>query len=64
MKIVNLALSALALIYLFGCATLKYNYQPESIEISEPPIGSINIAYVGDSLLRQGKFVEYDTIYL
>ncbi|SEA84213.1 hypothetical protein SAMN05660420_03378 [Desulfuromusa kysingii] len=58
-----LAFTLLAII-LSACAAPKYNYQPEKVEISEPPIGSTNIAYVGDSMLRQGKYIEHDTILL
>jgi hypothetical protein len=49
---------------LSACAVPKYNYQPVSVEISEPPIDSINKAYVGDSLLRQGNYTEHDAILL
>ncbi|UIP29001.1 hypothetical protein [Photobacterium sp. TLY01] len=47
-----------------GCASPDYNYRAETTEISEPPIGSVNIAYVGDILLKQGKYAEHDAIYL
>ena len=57
-------LLALVAISLSACAAPKYNYQPETVQISEPPIGTTNIAYVGDNLLRQGKYVEHDAILL
>lgn len=47
-----------------GCVSPKYNYFPQAEEISEPPIGSTNTAYVGDSMLRQGKYTEHDAIFL
>lgn len=47
-----------------GCAAPKYNYRPVALEVSEPPIGSINTAYVGDVLLKQGSYTEHDSIYL
>ncbi len=47
-----------------GCVSPKYNYFPQAKEISEPPIGSTNTAYVGDSMLRQGKYIEHDAIFL
>ncbi|MFY8285447.1 hypothetical protein AAEU31_18255 [Pseudoalteromonas sp. SSMSWG5] len=49
---------------LSGCASPDYNYIPVSTQISEPAIDSVNIAYVGDVMLRQGKYSEHDAIYL
>lgn len=49
---------------LTGCAVPKYNYAPRSVDISEPPIGSISIVRIGDTMLRQGKYREHDAIYL
>jgi len=45
---------------LTGCTSPKYNYSPTTENISEPPKGSINTAYVGDSLLRQGVASRYE----
>ncbi len=56
-----LALSAFALI-LVGCASPKYNYTPKVTEISDPPVGSVNTSYIGDAMLRQGSYTEYDGI--
>lgn len=47
-----------------GCATPDYNYRSELIEISNPPLDVISVAYVGDEMLRQGKYSEHDAIYL
>lgn len=47
-----------------GCATADFNYKPQTMNVSEPPLGAINIAYVGDTMLRQGKYSENDAIYL
>lgn len=52
------------IIFLSGCASPDYNYRPVTTNISEPPINNINIAYIGDIMLRQGKYTEYDSIYL
>ncbi len=49
---------------LAGCVSPNYNYLPSSIDISEPPIGTVNIAYVGDSMLRQWTYSEHDAILL
>lgn len=46
-----------------GCATPLTNYQPQMREISEPPINSINEAYVGDRMLSQGTVTERDALY-
>ncbi len=56
---------ALALIAtLAGCASPKYNYSPNSIAISEPPIGSVTMSRIGDTMLRQGKYREHDALNL
>jgi hypothetical protein len=47
-----------------GCASPDFNYRPQSIKISEPPINSVQTAYIGDVMLRQGKYTEHDAIYL
>ena len=60
----RLLLFALASLVLVGCATPDFNYRPQSIQISEPPIGNIQIAYIGNSMLRQGRYIEHDSIYL
>jgi len=49
---------------LAACASPKYNYMPVTTAISEPPIDSVSSAQVGDTMLRQGKYQEFDTIYL
>ncbi len=50
--------------FITGCAAPKYNYRPVAMEVSEPPIGSINTIYVGDVLLKQGSYTEHDSIYV
>lgn len=53
-----------ALTSLSGCASVKYNYVAEAVEISEPPIGEVVTAYVGDNLLRQGRFRLHEAVIL
>ena len=45
---------------LTGCTSPKFNYLPKTESFSEPPIGSINEASVGDSLIRQGVVQKID----
>jgi hypothetical protein len=52
------------LLGLGGCASPDFNYQAKKLEISEPPLNSVNVAYVGDVLLKQGTYSESDAIYL
>lgn len=52
------------LILLNGCATPKFNYSPQVIALSEPPIGVTSNVSVGDVMLRQGKYTEHDALYL
>jgi hypothetical protein len=47
-----------------GCATPQYNYQPEAKDFSSPPLNTVSVANVGDEMLKQGKFVERDAIFL
>ena len=49
---------------LSACVTTNTNYRPTAVEISEPALGSIVSAEVGGEMLRQGKYVEQDAIYL
>jgi len=49
---------------LSACATTNTNYRPEMIDISEPPLGQAVVSEVGSTMIRQGKFVETDAIYL
>ncbi len=56
--------SVLMLGIVTGCATPKANYQPVTIDISEPPINSVNVSRVGDEMLKQGKYREHDALYV
>jgi hypothetical protein len=47
-----------------GCVVPRYNYFPTKTEISEPPLGSIHVAQVGDNMLRQGHYTEYEALFL
>ena len=47
---------------LYGCAAPRYNYIPESRNISEPPLNIISVAQVGDEMVRQGKVTEHEAI--
>lgn len=59
----GLVLSVLT-IGISACATPKYNYAPEVIAISEPPIGTVSIARIGDTMLKQGKYKEHAALYV
>jgi hypothetical protein len=47
-----------------GCASPTYDYLPKTVQISEPPVGSVSTAYIGDVLLTQGTTSEHDAILL
>lgn len=49
---------------LVGCTAPKYNYQAVSQNVSKPPIGSVNEAYVGDKMLTQGVFTEREALHV
>lgn len=63
-RLIKILLLLPAVLTLIGCAAPKHNYMPETLDISEPPIGSINVAYVGDNMVRQGSFKEHDAVLL
>jgi len=52
------------MLMLAACASPQYNYVPSAVDISEPPIGHVHTASVGDVLLRQGMYVEQQAIHL
>jgi hypothetical protein len=51
-------------LFVIGCASPKYNYRPNITAISEPPINTTQVSYIGDVMLRQGSYKESDAIYL
>lgn len=60
----NLLLVSVVGITLVGCAaTSVTTYAPQQKQLSEPPIGSINTANLGDMLLTQGVMTERDALY-
>ena len=61
MQIFRLSLLTLVLA---ACASPVSNYQPITIDISEPPIGEERTANVGDELVRQGTYREHEGIRL
>lgn len=60
----DIAIAGCLAVWLSGCATPTYNYRPLTVDISDPPLGEIRVAKVGDNLLRQGKFQERDALRL
>lgn len=60
----HIVLVLAVLMLLCGCVSVKYNYHPRTIEISEPPLDTIVTARVGDNMVRQGTYAEHDGIYL
>jgi len=56
--------SLCSLFSILSCTTVSSRYVPLVIAISEPPLNSVNIAQLGDNLLRQGTFSEHDAIYV
>lgn len=47
---------------LTACTAPVYNYVPKTTHLREPAVDSIATAYIGDSLLRQGRYTEHDAI--
>ncbi|MEN0582266.1 hypothetical protein AAIG39_25180 [Phytobacter palmae] len=55
-------LCVLGALIISGCTSPKYNYTPKTESFSEPSIGTVNTAYVGDSLVSQGVKITLDGI--
>ncbi len=51
-----------AAVSLAACATPTYNYRAVQTEVSAPPLNTVTTAYVGDSMVEQGKYEELDGI--
>ncbi|WP_420598620.1 hypothetical protein [Neptuniibacter sp.] len=48
---------------LAGCTSMKYNGSPVSSKsFSKPPIGSVTTAFIGESMLSQGRIVEQNVL--
>jgi hypothetical protein len=62
--IFRIAIAAVAGLMLSGCVTTNTNYRPVATEVSEPPIGQVVTADVGNAMVKQGKYVEHDAINL
>lgn len=56
----RIAVVSVALLLLTGCTSPKYNYMPQTENYSEPNVGSVNTAYVGDSMIKQGTTQTYE----
>jgi hypothetical protein len=56
MAIICMALSVSA------CASPQFNYQPETVEVSFPTLGEKTTVGVGETMVRQGKYVERDSV--
>ena len=55
-------LPLMAVAFLSGCVSAPTNYIAPVVDISEPPLGSISTAYVGEYMVRQGTFVEREAL--
>lgn len=60
-KIITMSLMGVAMV---GCATIPTDYTASTKQISEPAIGSTNVAYIGDKLLVQGTQAERLALYI
>lgn len=49
---------------LVGCASPKFNYLPSTQQISEPAVGAVVTAKVGDILVRQGTLTEQEVLHV
>lgn len=61
MKKLSLFIPLLAVL-LVGCAAPKFNYVPETRDVSEPEIGVVVERQVGEELLHQGRYREHEAL--
>ena len=61
-RIIAATIGIVTATFISGCVSPQNNYRPLITEISTPAIGKISTAYVGDELVKQGKFFERDAI--
>jgi hypothetical protein len=59
-----IAVLLLACVILSGCATPMYNCHPMIMQISEPPLNNIITVQIGETMLRQGKYLDCDALYI
>lgn len=59
----NIFLASTVGLLVVGCASTGTTYTPTQKQLSEPPIGSINVANLGDRLLVQGVMTERQALY-
>ena len=59
----NILLASTVGLLVVGCASTGTTYTPTQKQLSEPPIGSINVANLGDRLLVQGVMTERQALY-
>lgn len=60
----NLLFLLISLSFISGCVSPDYSYRPEITEISQPPLNMVVTVFVGEAMVRQGKFAEHDAIYI
>ena len=60
----SFAVALVTCLLLLGCAAPRLNYAPKTVDISEPPLNSINTVAVGDVLVRQGTYSEHESIFV
>lgn len=63
-KSLPLFLLLMILSVLSGCASPKYNYIPQTRQISEPELNTVVSTQVGDEMVHQGNVSEHDAIHV
>ncbi|GKX56011.1 hypothetical protein SOASR030_21230 [Leminorella grimontii] len=58
----KIVFGCLVSVLLTGCTSPTYNYVPKTEFVSKPSVGSVNTAFVGDELVRQGTVSQYEGI--
>ncbi|EHR6401694.1 hypothetical protein WMQ26_23250 [Vibrio diabolicus] len=64
MKLSTIGVLTLSVSVMAGCSTINYNTSAKTDFFSEPPIGQVVEAYVGDYMLDQGKSTTMEYLIL
>lgn len=58
------SVAVISTLFVTGCATPSYEYTPNVMNISRPPLGSVSTIGVGEQMLEQGQFIERAALQL
>lgn len=58
------SVAVVSTLFVTGCATPSYDYTPNVMNISRPPLGTVSTVGVGEQMLEQGRFIGRNALQL